>query len=66
MERVTERAGFPGSYNFPIFTIGNKLWAFHDQGKEVRWKKLLPRRLEFRRRRDMEAGYGCGSEVREK
>src|SRR5262249_7460347 len=31
-KKVTEHAGFPGSYNFPIFAVGNKLWAFHDQG----------------------------------
>jgi hypothetical protein len=31
-KQVTEHAGFPGSYNFPLFAIGSKLWALHDQG----------------------------------
>ncbi|HZE72625.1 MAG TPA: kelch repeat-containing protein [Pyrinomonadaceae bacterium] len=30
--KVTEHAPFPGSYNFPLFNIRNKLWAFHSQG----------------------------------
>jgi len=30
--KVTDHAPFPGSYNFPLFNIRNKLWAFHSQG----------------------------------
>ncbi len=30
--KVTEHAPFPGSYNFPLFNIRNKLWAFHSDG----------------------------------
>src|SRR5262249_53338110 len=30
--RVSDQAGFPGSYNFPIFSIKGKIWAFHNQG----------------------------------
>jgi len=30
--KVTDHASFPGSYNFPLFNIRNKLWAFHSQG----------------------------------
>ncbi|MFL6208401.1 MAG: kelch repeat-containing protein [Pyrinomonadaceae bacterium] len=30
--KVTEHAPFPGSYNFPLFNLRNKLWAFHSQG----------------------------------
>src|SRR5262245_51404979 len=29
---VTTSAAFPGSYNFPLFNIGNRLWAFHTLG----------------------------------
>ncbi len=30
--KVTDNAPFPGSYNFPLFNLRNKLWAFHSQG----------------------------------
>jgi len=30
--KVIDHAPFPGSYNFPLFNIRNKLWAFHSQG----------------------------------
>ena len=30
--KVTDHAPFPGSYNFPLFNIRSKLWAFHSQG----------------------------------
>ena len=30
--KVTDKAPFPGSYNFPLFNMRNKLWAFHSQG----------------------------------
>jgi hypothetical protein len=30
--KVIDHAPFPGSYNFPLFNIRNKLWAFHGQG----------------------------------
>ncbi|MDT4967499.1 MAG: hypothetical protein QOJ64_2236 [Acidobacteriota bacterium] len=29
---VTDTAAFPGAYNFPVFTMGNQMWAFHHQG----------------------------------
>lgn len=31
-KQVTAEAAFPGSYNFPMFSIGNQLWAFHPEG----------------------------------
>src|SRR5205823_4529508 len=30
--KVTDKAAFPGSYNFPVFTVRNQMWAFHPQG----------------------------------
>ncbi|MCE9620060.1 MAG: hypothetical protein K8R92_09120 [Planctomycetes bacterium] len=30
--RVTDDAEFPGSYNFPVFTVGHQMWAFHPAG----------------------------------
>ncbi len=30
--RLTDHAVFPEGYNFPLFNIQNKLWAFHPQG----------------------------------
>src|SRR5256885_11807441 len=30
--QVTDHAAFPGSYNFPLFNIRNKLWVFHSEG----------------------------------
>ena len=30
--KVTDHAPFPGSYNFPLFNMRNKLWALHSQG----------------------------------
>src|SRR2546421_13034694 len=30
--KVTDHAGFPEAYNFPIFNFRNTLWAFHSQG----------------------------------
>ena len=30
--RVTDHAAFPEAYNFPLFNIRNRLWAFHGQG----------------------------------
>lgn len=30
--KVTDAAAFPGSYNFPLFKLRNRLWAFHPQG----------------------------------
>ena len=30
--KVTDSAAFPGGYNFPLFNIKNKLWAFHPEG----------------------------------
>jgi hypothetical protein len=29
---VADSAAFPGAYNFPVFAIGNAMWAFHPQG----------------------------------
>lgn len=29
--RVTERAPYPESYNFPVFVAKNKMWAFHPE-----------------------------------
>ena len=29
---IAESAAFPGGYNFPVFTIGDAMWAFHPQG----------------------------------
>lgn len=29
---VVESAAFPGAYNFPVFTVGSAMWAFHPQG----------------------------------
>ena len=29
---VVDSAEFPGSYNFPVFPVGNAMWAFHPQG----------------------------------
>jgi len=29
---VTETAAFPGSNNFPVFTVNHQMWAFHPQG----------------------------------
>src|SRR5215472_14605518 len=51
-KRLAEHAGFPGSYNFPIFTIGNKLWAFHDQGNwfsedGAKWVRADLPKLDF-------------------
>ena len=30
--KVTDHAGFPESYNFPMFNLRNQLWVFHSQG----------------------------------
>lgn len=30
--KVTDDAAFPGSYNFPVFVVGNQMRAFHPQG----------------------------------
>ena len=30
--KVTDHAGFPEAYNFPIFNFRNTLWVFHSQG----------------------------------
>jgi hypothetical protein len=30
--RITDRAAFPGSYNFPVFPVGREMWAFHPEG----------------------------------
>ena len=30
--KVTDHAGFPEAYNFPIFNFRNTLWVFHTQG----------------------------------
>jgi len=29
---VADSAAFPGAYNFPVFTVGGAMWAFHPQG----------------------------------
>jgi hypothetical protein len=29
---VTDRAPFPGAYNFPMFNLRNQLWVFHPEG----------------------------------
>ena len=51
-QRITEHAGFPGSYNFPIFATGDKLWAIHDQGNwysedGATWVKADLPKLDF-------------------
>lgn len=30
--RVTEEAAFPGAYNFPVFNVRGRMWAFHPAG----------------------------------
>jgi hypothetical protein len=30
--KVTDGAAFPGAYNFPVFTAGSQMWAFHHEG----------------------------------
>ncbi|HVZ49785.1 MAG TPA: hypothetical protein VG916_13450 [Gemmatimonadaceae bacterium] len=29
---VTDSAAFPGSYNFPVFVVGEEMWALHPEG----------------------------------
>lgn len=29
---IADSAAFPGSYNFPVFTMGSTMWALHPQG----------------------------------
>jgi hypothetical protein len=30
--KITDSAAFPGAYNFPVFTVGREMWAFHSAG----------------------------------
>lgn len=30
--KVVDAAPFKGAYNFPVFTVGNEMWAFHHEG----------------------------------
>src|SRR5262245_12506617 len=30
--QANAKAPFPGSYNYPLFNVRNKLWAFHPEG----------------------------------
>ncbi len=45
---IADSAAFPGAYNFPVFAVGNAMWAFHPQGNWSstdgrRWvRSLLP------------------------
>ncbi len=41
---IRDSADFPGSYNFPVFVVGDAMWAFHPQGNYLsrdgrRWVK---------------------------
>jgi len=31
-KKMTDRAAFPGSYNFPVFVANHQMWAFHPEG----------------------------------
>lgn len=50
--KVTDTAAFPKGYNFPVFTVGNQMWAFQADGNWYstdgrNWRKseLPPSRL---------------------
>jgi hypothetical protein len=30
--KVTDSAAFPGAYNFPVFVVHDRMWAFHTRG----------------------------------
>jgi len=38
---VADSAAFPGAYNFPVFAVGDAMWAFHPQGN---WSSIDGRR----------------------